>query len=215
MRTKALLLGAMIGAASLATSMAQVYSVNIVGYVNVTIPHGFSIIANPLNVTGGNTLANVMATPPQGVIIYKFRNSTGTYLNNVYDAEFGAWDDDQMTVNPGEGFFVYNPGSAFTVTFVGEVATGPTSVPLVVGFNMIASKVPQTGLIQTDLNYVPDAGGETIYRYRVATGDYGIYSYDPDFSEWDEQPSINVGEGFWAYRRAHGGSWDRTFNVGP
>ena len=60
MRTKALLLGAAVGAIGLATSMAQVYSVNIVGYVNTTIPTGFSIICNPLNATGGNTIGNVM-----------------------------------------------------------------------------------------------------------------------------------------------------------
>ena len=34
--------------------MAQVYSLNAVGYINVTIPPGFSIVANQLNTTNNN-----------------------------------------------------------------------------------------------------------------------------------------------------------------
>ena len=48
MRTKTLLLTAALSAAGIATSMAQVYSANAVGYVNKLIPTGFSMIANPV-----------------------------------------------------------------------------------------------------------------------------------------------------------------------
>ena len=47
MRTKTLLLTAALAAAGVVSSMAQVYSVNSVGYVNLTLPNGFSMIANP------------------------------------------------------------------------------------------------------------------------------------------------------------------------
>jgi hypothetical protein len=76
---------------------------------------------------------------------------------------------------------------------------------------MVGSKVPQEGLLQTDLGYTPSATGDTIYKYRNATGDYGIHGYDPDFG-WDEEPRIAVAEGFWAFRSS-AGSWTRTFNV--
>ena len=47
MRTKALLLTAALGLASVATSMAQaVYSVNVVGYINLTMKPGFNLVAN-------------------------------------------------------------------------------------------------------------------------------------------------------------------------
>jgi hypothetical protein len=212
MRTKALLLGAMIGAASLVTSMAQVYSVNIVGYVNTTIPHGFSIVCNPLNATGGNTIVNVMPVPPVGVSIYKFRNATGDYSQNDFDTGFGEWGDPTMTVSPGEGLFVFNAGTNFTWTFVGEVPTGTQTITLPQGFNLIASIIPQTGHISSDLGYIPT--GDIVYKFRNATSDYETYTYDTGFGEWDVEPEIAVGEGFFLWRGT-AGSWTRTFNVGP
>ena len=66
MRTKVLLCAAAL-AASLASSMAQnVYSLNVVGYYNVTIPqNGLYMIANQLNTTN-NTLDNVFANVADG-----------------------------------------------------------------------------------------------------------------------------------------------------
>ena len=73
MSTKTLLMTAVLGAASIAAVMAAdpVYSVNIVGYVNVTAPAKFSMIANPLK-SGGNTLAEIIPTAPDGTSIYLF-----------------------------------------------------------------------------------------------------------------------------------------------
>ena len=47
MRTKTLILTAFVGALGIAGASAQVYSVNAVGYVNKSLPKGFSIVANP------------------------------------------------------------------------------------------------------------------------------------------------------------------------
>jgi hypothetical protein len=216
MRTKALLLGAMIGAASLVTSMAQVYSVNIVGYVNTTLPRGFVMIHNPLIASPGDINNQPLSTvipslPAQSVTLYKYNHVTGQYDLATWDPDFLEWDNPTMNVSPGEGFFAYNSGNPITVTFVGEVPTGTLQMPLFPGFNMIGSKVPQAGLVQTDLGYVP-TGNETIYKYVNATGQYDLGTYDPDFQSWDLEPTIGVGEAFWAYRSA-AGSWTRTFNV--
>src|SRR6266851_4855036 len=55
MRTKTLVLTAAISAAALATSMAQVVSVNAVGYVRVTVAAGnLQLLANPLNQTNND-----------------------------------------------------------------------------------------------------------------------------------------------------------------
>src|SRR5439155_26780565 len=52
MRTKTLLLPAALSAAGLASATAQVYSVNAVGYVNVSVPaHKLAILGVPLNGT--------------------------------------------------------------------------------------------------------------------------------------------------------------------
>src|SRR5213075_206777 len=72
MRTKTTLLTAALVAAGALTSMAQVYSVNIVGYINLNIPKGFSMIANQLDTTPDNTLASVLPNPPENTSCYKF-----------------------------------------------------------------------------------------------------------------------------------------------
>src|SRR6478672_7317898 len=46
MRTKTLLLTAALAAVGVSSSMAQVYSVNVVGYVNKSVPKGFYMLAN-------------------------------------------------------------------------------------------------------------------------------------------------------------------------
>src|SRR5678810_1239027 len=69
MRTK-LLAAAAILAAGIASSMAQsnVYSLNVVGYVNRTFVGGglFSLTANPLNTTN-NTLAGIFGGAAVGL----------------------------------------------------------------------------------------------------------------------------------------------------
>ncbi len=59
MRIKALLCAAALAAGAV-SSMAQsnVYSLNIVGYVNVPLVTGFNLIANPLD-NGTNDLASL------------------------------------------------------------------------------------------------------------------------------------------------------------
>ena len=66
MRTKTILLTAAVLAAGLGASVAQsVFSVNAVGYVNVTIRPGYNLIANPLN-NGGNTVSEVLPPASHG-----------------------------------------------------------------------------------------------------------------------------------------------------
>ena len=65
MRTKTLLIAAAALVAGVVSSEAQVYSANIVGYVNVTVPAAsYVLMANPLT-TGNDVLTNVI--PPGSV----------------------------------------------------------------------------------------------------------------------------------------------------
>ena len=144
MRTKTLLLTAALTAAGVASSMAQVYSINAVGYVNKPIPNGFSIIANPLTATpaSANELKNLIPAPPLGTTVYLFRGGNFVICAfNTDDFGVNAWDTNP-TMLPGEGAFIYNPSSSFTVTFVGEVAqstAGPLVNPLPSGFSLRSS----------------------------------------------------------------------------
>ena len=116
MRTKALLSVAAI-AASAVTAMAQsnVYSLNIVGYATVSVPPGFSLLANPLTagVTNG---ANEIMPILDGELILTW---TGTaFAQTGYDSGFGGWvgaDGSTPSSAPpytiGSGFFFFNPNA--------------------------------------------------------------------------------------------------------
>ena len=114
MRTKTLIVTAVLALAGIVSSSAQVYSVNAVGYVNKSIPKGFSMVANPL-VASSNTIKDLFNAAPDGTTIYKFNGVS--YTSNGKD--FGEWANPSETLLPGEGAFVSAP-SAFTVTFVGK-----------------------------------------------------------------------------------------------
>src|SRR5687767_14308866 len=133
MRTKTLLLTAALSAAGLATSMAQVYSVNAVGYVNQTVPAGaFAMLAIPLNNPTNDlnlTLPLAADGSQDGCAIYRFDTAAQTYYETmIFSAADGGWlaanDSDRM-IAPGEGFFFRNAtGVPLTTTFVGEVLSG-------------------------------------------------------------------------------------------
>src|ERR1700744_2623354 len=65
MRTKTLLIAAAALAAGVISSEAQVYSQNIVGYINLPLSPGYTLIGNQLStdLTGtNNTVASVFGT---------------------------------------------------------------------------------------------------------------------------------------------------------
>ena len=222
MRTKALVLTAALTAAGIATSMAQVYSVNAVGYVNQTIPSGYSMVGNPF-VTPTNTLNALLpvAQMPNFLTLYKFEG--GTYTICTVDADEAAWFSqgvvvgDTETIDFGDGVFLFNPTAPFTVTWVGEVAQGtPVSNPLVAGYQIKSSKIPQAGKLQTELGYTP-LSFDTVYRFNTAGQIYEIYTYDADEAAWFRQgvidePSLGIAESCFILRSAPG-TWNRNFSV--
>jgi hypothetical protein len=211
MRTKTLLLTAALSAAGLATSMAQtVYSVNAVGYVNLKIPAGFSIVANPLNNTGsGNNVTNLFAAAPEGTTVYKY---SGTYQTSNLD--FGDWSNKGITVNPGEAVFVKIPtGGTYTNTFVGDVMSGNLTNNIPTGFSIRSSQVPQAGLLETDLKFSPRDGDE-VYQFDATTQKY-LTTRIYDFGAWNVQPTIAVGEGFFLKNSSGAArTWTRAFSIG-
>jgi hypothetical protein len=208
MRTKALLVAATLAAGAL-TSMAQsnVYSLNVVGYYNITVPaNKYALIANQLNTTN-QTVTSVLATVPGGTAVLKWSGTT--FAANNFDATFG-WDDPTETVVPGEGFFIKNNGGTpFTVTFVGEVNQNTNSQAFTAGvYKLISLYTPQNGLLQTDFGYPPD-GNDFTLAWTGTT--YAQSTYDPTFG-WDTEPSLSVGQGFFVHS-ATTKTWTRSFKV--
>jgi hypothetical protein len=206
MRTKTLLLTAIVGAIGFTAAQAQVYSVNAVGYVNKSIPSGFSIVANPLN-NGDNKVSDVFGANPGSLTVYRFGDAG--FSINSYDADFEEWDNGNDVINPGEGFFVNNGGEASTVTFVGEVPQGDLSNSLPAGFSIRSSQVPQAGKLGADLGFPTD---EAVTVYQFGANGYSISSFDADFEEWDSEPNVGVAEGFWVLRES-ATNWTRSFST--
>ena len=120
MRTKTLFLTAALSAAGIATSMAQVFSVNAVGYVTTKIPaKGFALISNPLTASD-NTIQALFKGAPAGTQVYRY-NGTGFDVAAMDDIDLKFLPDNvaNLTVLPGEGVFVFNPTAAeISFTFV-------------------------------------------------------------------------------------------------
>ena len=208
MRTKTLLLTAALSAAGIATSMAQVYSANAVGYVNVTFSTGFTMAANPF-VTGDNTIGGLFASVPDGTQIHLFTPGSG-FTPYTYDAGLGGWDDPSAVIEFGGGFFLNNINAPFAHTYVGEVAQGSLSTPIPPGYSVKSSKVPQAGLITALLNYTP-GDGDQVQQFG-ATG-FTPYTFDAGLGGWDEEPTLAVAEAVFIFNAGALKNWTRTFSV--
>jgi len=208
MRTKALFLAAAFSAAGIVSSMAQVYSVNVVGYVNTTLVPGFSLVSNPLD-AGDNSVANLFPAV-DGMTVYKFAD--GSYQIATYLDIFGEWDG-AFDLAPGEGAFVFNPTSAeVEVTFVGEIVDGTKTNPIAAGFSIVSSIVPQSGGLVSALGF-PQADGDQVFKFNTGSQSYEIYSYLEVFGEWDpSEPVVGVGEAFFVNKPA-AATWTREFSV--
>jgi len=219
MKTKSLLLTALLSLAGCAGLMAQstnVYSLNIVGYVNTTIPHGFTIISNPLNGAGGtNTIDKILPAPPDGTVLYIYNDITHSYTICTYasdDFNNLVWDQ-TPAFNPGQGGWIYNPGASYTATFVGEVAVGTTTNSIPHCYSIRSSIVAQSGQLDTVLSY-PVGDGDTVYLWNGAGYKICTYASD-DFNNlvWDQTPVPKVGEAFWVFNAGATKAWTRTFTV--
>ena len=198
MRTKALLCCAALaaGLATSAVAQSNVYSLNIVGYVNTSLTNGFTLISNPLD-NGTNDLNSLFPSANLGDTIYKWG---GTSFNSA--VFFGTWSPDAITP-PGQGFF-YQAGAVQTNTFVGNVMTGSLTNHINAGFNLVANQAPVSDTL--DNLKVPATLGDTVYLYRN-----GGYVSSTFFGTWTPSLSPGVGEGFWV-NAASAEDWVQTFN---
>jgi len=178
---KTLLIAAAALAASLISSQAQVYSQNIVGYVNVTVPtNGYALVGNQLDVGDGtNGISTVFSS---GLISdvndvnnteiltwnYSVQAFQTLYYFNAADAatDWGGtsagWYDNNGTfyntpVPPGVAAFLLNyqnTHSNLTVTLVGTVPQATNIYTIKPGLNFIGLTDPVvTNLCGTLANF--------------------------------------------------------------
>jgi len=160
-------------------AQSNVYSLNVVGYVNVVLPPGLKLIANPLD-AGNNSISNLFKIDPQGNQYYAIQTWTGVaFVEHDLDAFDSTWADPQTVLAPGTGFFFKNVGpTAITNTFVGNVLQGSLTVPVPPGLNLVSSKVPQDGYTK-DLGLTPTPGHTAVQLWS------GVAFLETDFDEFD------------------------------
>src|SRR5207248_8222593 len=95
----------------LESSNGNVYSVNAVGYANLQLPPGLSLIANPLYYTN-NDLGFWMPNPPDGSKGYKY-TASGGYQVSTFDAIGGQWSNRTLQVEIGTGFLFRNTSQSY------------------------------------------------------------------------------------------------------
>jgi len=113
--------------------------------------------------------------------------------------------------------FVRNPGgTALTITFVGEVPQGTLTVPMVAGFQIVSSKVPQAGTA-AELKFPSKAAdgltaGDQVYRFNPTSQGYDTATFDDLDDNWDKPVSFDVGEAVFV-KLAKPVTWTRQFSV--
>jgi hypothetical protein len=217
MRTKTLLLTAAVCAAGVATSMAQVYSANVVGYVNKQLQGagGFTLVANPLDTTN-NTFGSLFSSLPVGSQVLKW---TGTTYSTATRVAFGSgWTPagaENTTANPGEGLFIKTPDASanITNTFVGEVMQGNLTNSYAIGFTLSGNQVPDAGTVTAvGLTAAVPTGGQLL-KWNPTTQSYETFTKVAFGTGWTPTlPSLDVGDGFFINANASF-DWVRNFTV--
>ncbi len=189
--------------------MAQVYSLNVVGYYNVTVAaNSKQMIANQLNTTN-NTVGALIPNGPPNAYVYKY--SGGAFQDNKFDDVDLVWAHPEWTLNPGEAMYYYSP-AATTLTFVGEVLQGNLANNLPIDTKVFrSSMVPQAGT-PVDFN-IPGEANDYIYTWNGSG--YDSWKFDDVDLAWPSGLSLKVGEGFFylKYSTSVSTSWVRNFTV--
>lgn len=194
---KTLVLAAAALTAGLLTASAQnVYSVNIVGYVNTVFKGGgaYTLVANPLDDGNGNQLTNLVNILPNKSSVQIWNGSGYVAANKA----FGVWSTN-VSLPPGVGFFVQNASATdITNTFVGTVVASPVTNSLTAGaFVLAGSPLPIGGnLTDTNLNLGPTLANKSSIQIWDNSGPGGFVAANKSFGVWSTNLTLNVGQGF-------------------
>jgi len=222
MRTKLFLTAAVASAFGISTSIAQVYSVNAVGYINLTMLPGFNLVGNQLNRTPNNSLNNAIMGAPIESQVLKFANNS--YQLELFDGTTWIKPDGNpgtLSANPGEGLFFFNPGTTpLTITLVGDVPQGSNLLLcLPPGFSLVCSIVPQA-IPLAPQNGFPSVPEMQFIAWDPVTQTYKQHLFN-DGSTWIlpdgtpvSSPTAAVGEGFFVFNPNNTTvCWPRSFSV--
>ncbi len=213
-------------AAGVIVSQAQVYSQNIVGYVNIPLVNGYNMVSVPLDSDGtgtNNTVISVLSTNVLAnnskVLIWTGSSfgTTVTYGIPVHQT-VAVWNAPNTPINPGQGFFIYNAGPSTNLTVVGQALVGTNLNRYITsaGYNSVASVTPLGGYISTNLQYTATLN-DKILTWDPVGQNYVTYNYGIPVHQtlpvWTpSQPQLNVGQGFFIESTNTSVNWTQILN---
>jgi hypothetical protein len=199
MKAKTLLIAAAALAAGVMTSQAQVYSQNIVGYVNVPLVAGYNFVANQLDLDGtgtNNSIYTAVGTnlPANSQVLY-WNTATALFSSSTLSSA-GKWTPNNIrltnSMNPGSGFFI-SVAAPTNVTFVGNVITGTNTYPLIAGYQVVAPSAPVAGTIDTTNGYKPSPN-DSLLVWNPTTSLFKTHIYNGTTWTAGGDPQLTVGQ---------------------
>lgn len=224
MRTKTLLLTAALVAAGVASSMAQssnVYSLNVVGYINLPIVPGYNLVCNQLDVDGIDNVNTALTNgTPDQTQLFTF---TGAGFSSpiTYQASAPGWFDSSFNpatnnVFPGLAFFLFNPGTTTnTITLVGSVVQTTNTFPIGKGYGFYAVVPPVAS--DLDTNGFPAEDQMQFFTFNKGYSQPITYQaggpgwFDSSFTQ--QFPTPPVGQGFLIFNPDAATTWTQSFSV--
>jgi hypothetical protein len=186
---------------------AEVQSANVIGYAAVSLPPGFSMIANPFDSPA--TVSDLFKNWPEGTSVNRFDTRQFRLVENIIKA--GKWADPNEKLLRGAGAIFFNPTSDYkSASFVGDVCQGNLSAPIPSGFSLRGSLVPQAGNLVEDLGF-PITEGDVIHLFDRERQKYSLHPYTAD--KWPAgHPVIGIGEAFWV-AKTESRNWTQTLII--
>jgi hypothetical protein len=184
-------------------------SASVIGYATVTLPPGFSLIANPFDAMS-NAVGDLFKGWPEGTTLSKF--DTRFFKLGENRVTGPAWTNPGEKLMPGEGAILYNPTSDYkSHSFTGKVTQGHSAMPIPSGFSLRSSPVAQGGYLADDLGF-PISDGDVIHVFDRDQQKYVLYPFEK--GAWVAgQPALSVGESFWVAKTA-AGNWTKQLVIG-
>lgn len=215
MRTKTLLIAAAALAVGVASSMAQTYSQNIVGYVNTPILPGYNLLVSPVSPNTTNNAEAVLPSLTSGDQLLVW-NGVG-YNVDLFIGP-GDWYDgvssspiSEPVLLPGMGFFYQNTGSLKTNTFVGTV-TSSNTVALAGGYSLVGSTAPIGGSIESTNFNIPFISGDQVLVWNGVGYNVDLFIgpsewYDGVSSSPIAVPTLSLSQGFFYQNTGGAKNW--------
>jgi hypothetical protein len=227
------LAAAWLGAVREQSQAQNVYSINVVGYCNVTMVPGWNLVANqlapiePYTSNANSVFAD--SSPADGSLLYRFNPATQSYYDAArYLTGFGrsGWyppslntNDPVLNLPVGDGFFIWTR-TDWVATFVGEVLQGTLINPLPANYSLKACMTPIDGALTSDLEFPPINGAQVFFFRKVTQRYTDAFTYRAPFG-WTGPsgeggrggPTNYWGESFILHNPGPDTVWIRNFTV--